>query len=1356
MIKNKQIIPINTIILNLLTIAFGPEHHDLPIYRVKNEELKSKQPIKTNDDINLNKEKIKKEQIGRISFDITFSQVGKVNISIERMILKLNRFMNNNEISMTLSLINPSTHEYYETEHTTVIKSLNMINTKTDQEITFEWDSSDSNELKLSNKTIWTDLKKSYININLFEPMFLITSIKSDIEEASSLNSSNILSKEPKFYRENINELKEREKVSDNNDSNNDIDENIENNEDHEIIEDIEEEGVKADIVKTIDYNINISNDVSSPPVSISKKVASSNTLNFNVPNFKNSNNKLFDECIIKRKQSMFSKIDKNSNILRKTVSNNGILEEIYENAAEVEVKRNYKHHGIVEIHLNEVLEKEDNKRIQQYSQIFQNMSRHYKKKANYILNELDKDYFKLERKNSHNYEENHNNIIKNDFNFVELEKRNSASIKKLESEDLYNLENYTYSELRKYSVQNNNGVSSDLFGKMTEFSINKKYSINSCEKENTDYNCLKKNESKYRSTDALQLVDLLENSKLKFNTNFEENNSLGNCKELDIENKISTPLKKSIGNQNNTGNLNINKSNSNNKKRTSCLIKNNSKEIEKNDIQNLNVKTISDFNKHNLEEKIFYKGEMIGSIVMDISLKHLPFIKQIHCGVHTEKGFDSSSHYLLTYKAVNKEIAELSKIYSILFSKLSDSAVIKTIYSLRENNKEIKNMLIKLKAILNSTVRENSLVYHYNSPFEILEIQQILIKLSTDMTGFFDTVTVEIKTLFFSCLETILSRLELDLELLFLDVEHINKYNKLKEEKENNNKLSNIETKNLSKLKKTATLQKDISKINSDNIIEYVDTKVKIASDYILLLHELLSYSLENINRRVHDEASKNFYETVLAFCYFRIGEFREEFLKTATYGLNNLCVFSEQSLSIDDLDVPNHIKRKSMNLGTIKNAFTSLFDWESIFFEKYKLFDSFEYLNKINSINQIICKEEWREKIKKKGLIFFSISAKIKKIVKGKIMWYKNIKWKDIPGFTIILDLVYHELVSKDLKAMSSSCITLMKGFINDSNIINKFVHAIITKVNVYDTVSVNKFFDILNSFFREHEEVKCISNFAYKLDYNLIKKSFKIILKSDNFLSIRKLLWFLYNNAHLINIDALSEILDIVLSEYFFIIFFHWSFQVRNMFYYFCLFIINHKLRVNFKKEFIQNEQSLNNKRNSLLLDMIKSDNNEGFFNIVKLDYFDKVKNAILGEFYSKLRIINLIKVKIFKSLINFSESNNSILSDKDEGSDKIKSYNVITNEYITNIYENLTILKKKEFIELIPSILEGIIEDKGILSTIDKEKVLHSIIQFVELQDQFKIWEKESKLDIDNIQYPKLDLKQLKDDFFEFTD
>ena len=44
---------------------------------------------------------------------------------------------------------------------------------------------------------------------------------------------------------------------------------------------------------------------------------------------------------------------------------------------------------------------------------------------------------------------------MKNDFNFVELEKRNSASIKKLETENLYNLENYAYNDQRKYSAQN-------------------------------------------------------------------------------------------------------------------------------------------------------------------------------------------------------------------------------------------------------------------------------------------------------------------------------------------------------------------------------------------------------------------------------------------------------------------------------------------------------------------------------------------------------------------------------------------------------------------------------------------------------------------------------------------------------------------------------------------------------------------------------------------------------------------------------------------------------------------------------------------------------------------------------------
>jgi len=44
----------------------------------------------------------------------------------------------------------------------------------------------------------------------------------------------------------------------------------------------------------------------------------------------------------------------------------------------------------------------------------------------------------------------------------------------------------------------------------------------------------------------------------------------------------------------------------------------------------------------------------------------------------------------------------------------------------------------------------------------------------------------------------------------------------------------------------------------------------------------------------------------------------------------------------------------------------------------------------------------------------------------------------------------------------------------------------------------------------------------------------------------------------------IDHLHDFVNDIYRNKFFVLFFHWSWQVRNMFYYFVLFFLNHRVR------------------------------------------------------------------------------------------------------------------------------------------------------------------------------------------------
>ena len=103
-----------------------------------------------------------------------------------------------------------------------------------------------------------------------------------------------------------------------------------------------------------------------------------------------------------------------------------------------------------------------------------------------------------------------------------------------------------------------------------------------------------------------------------------------------------------------------------------------------------------------------------------------------------------------------------------------------------------------------------------------------------------------------------------------------------------------------------------------------------------------------------------------------------------------------------------------------------------------------------------------------------------------------------------------------------------------------------------------------EIINGFFVKHSQRKDISFLDQKFDYNLLKTAFNVILENDHSLSVAKFIWLYYNNAHLMRITHLHEIISTILDTKFYFLFFHWGWQVRNVFYYFILFTFNHRIR------------------------------------------------------------------------------------------------------------------------------------------------------------------------------------------------
>ena len=74
-----------------------------------------------------------------------------------------------------------------------------------------------------------------------------------------------------------------------------------------------------------------------------------------------------------------------------------------------------------------------------------------------------------------------------------------------------------------------------------------------------------------------------------------------------------------------------------------------------------------------------------------------------------------------------------------------------------------------------------------------------------------------------------------------------------------------------------------------------------------------------------------------------------------------------------------------------------------------------------------------------------------------------------------------------------------------------------------------------------------------------------------------------------------------------------------------------------------------------------------------------------------------------------------------------------------------------LDLKDFILSNPEIKKSLIDD----SNVDYTYIIPAVNQYRELEEQFKVWEREAKQNKE-IKYPKVELPQLRDDVVDYSD
>ena len=541
----------------------------------------------------------------------------------------------------------------------------------------------------------------------------------------------------------------------------------------------------------------------------------------------------------------------------------------------------------------------------------------------------------------------------------------------------------------------------------------------------------------------------------------------------------------------------------------------------------------------------LYFNGEEIGKCHLHMIIENIPLIRQIMSGVITENGFEVNSIHLYNINipknqngTLPNDLKKLVDFKNNLNSELVKSKQIQLRGTNDVNNKLLK-ILKEIKITLNKSIEDKHryLYYGYSSNSDLFYGQSVMLDLGKILIDVVDKFNKEPKVITVQILKIINQRSEFDLGTLstkwFIE-----------DDKKNLNCLN-------------------------DEII-----KRKLIQNFLEFNYKCLSYSLDTVSRgKTADEQSKFFSGFFLSVVYFRIPIFRKIFLEIISQGVdedNELFYSKKRKSSI------YHSSKELMEIDPINN----LILWEHLFYDKLDFSiekkekknnnDYNEIKEKIDKIENLLklTKQEtgrisWKERLSKKDFTFFTMVNNLIEYILFEGEGTNEVNWLNIPGFDIILNALLHEINVRHVKVFPKELINLIPLLINNINVVNEFIRTITYKTNVYDVQGVFNLIDIIDSVFKKFHSLNPNLIFA-KFDYNTLSQAMYATIKTDHSLCVSKFILLYYNNVHLMPMEHVGQICKSVFISKFYDLFFHWSYEVRDKFYYFILYIIGFRLR------------------------------------------------------------------------------------------------------------------------------------------------------------------------------------------------
>ena len=366
----------------------------------------------------------------------------------------------------------------------------------------------------------------------------------------------------------------------------------------------------------------------------------------------------------------------------------------------------------------------------------------------------------------------------------------------------------------------------------------------------------------------------------------------------------------------------------------------------------------------------------------------------------------------------------------------------------------------------------------------------------------------------------------------------------------------------------------------------DMVKNKLEIAASYVRMLQSLVTLSLSRMVFKGIDKLTQEYVDKSLAICWFRVPELRDcikELVKKKSY--YNIEEWRNIETNIDDeskYDILNPL------------------DWETFFELIPENLKNEAFTHEINKI-------EWRSRIEKRGVAFFSFFEE----------WVEHAHkqttseffiWSNINGYKILFKAFLIEMKEREIIEYPEALISCACKILYNTKMLNIIVRIIFSKTNVYDFNTVQETFIILDKLFTAY--FKLSNRLPTTFDVVYFTLGLKICLENDNALNIARCLWFIYNHYHMLQGNLRKELIyDLIARKYFKKYFFHWSKEIRNAFHYLILYRIKSLKKIRFEYD----------------------DGNSDIFSKIQLKIKEKIKNL-------KLESLHKSQIPYFNTSIN----------------------------------------------------------------------------------------------------------------------